>query len=157
MGEAKIRGRCRERGVGVVAEMHLIGRLFVVIACLAWPVAAVSQIQIDDLRGGWQQVESNSGRCPTCLISIMKAMDGFSITANNGWTASIKPQPDRDGVTATGRGQWIVRRPTTVEQKTFECRFVLRGDRLYMTMTILNENGSRQIVKAVFERPAYGA
>ena len=137
--------------------MHIIGRLTLMIACLAWPVATAAQTQIDDLRGGWRQVESNAGRSPTCRISIVQTMDGFIVAANNGWTATIKQRSDRDGVTAIGQGRWTVQRDSIVEQKMLECRFVLRGDRLYLTMTMTGTNGPRQIVRVVFERPAYGA
>jgi hypothetical protein len=110
----------------------------------------------DQLIGEWQQIESNSGKCAACRISIDDA-SSLAVTANNGWSANIVAD-EKGGVTgATGNGRWSPRVNKAFANKPFNIVFIVKGSRLYMTMFIDAADGSRTAVKSVYERVWIGS
>jgi hypothetical protein len=110
----------------------------------------------DDVAGTWQQIESNAGACPKCRISIDQHGPSLTVTANNGWEA-ILAAGERDGsVNAIGMGNWSSKLTGAMAGKRFDVDFILKGQRLYMSMSVDMGDGSRRTIRGVFGRPWYG-
>ena len=107
--------------------------------------------QADQLLGVWQQIAPNAGKCPTCQISIDQTTSTLTVTANNGWSATVVASQKDDLVAATGNGRWSSR-SKPLAGKAFSVDFVVRDARLYMIMLVDSVSGPRQIVKGVFGR-----
>jgi hypothetical protein len=105
--------------------------------------------------GAWQQIESDAGTCPKCRIAIDRRGQSFHVTANNGWTATLVSHESGGATQAGGFGNWSDR-AGALAGKHFEVQFIVRGERLYMTMLVDIGNGSRHAVHAVFGRPWFG-
>lgn len=119
--------------------------------------AARADAQNGELLGVWQQIESNAGRCPVCQVSISRAAEHLAVTASNGWSADVVETDGGDSISASGHGRWRSAGNTPLSGSAFTADFVLKGSRLYMTMRIDMKNGSRRVVKAVFDRVWLGA
>lgn len=118
-------------------------------------ISMPARAQVETMAGPWQQISSNAGPCPTCQLSIA-GIGALSVTANNGWSASIVEQR-RDGLpAAVGRGRWRVVN-SAFDGKDFAVDLQLRGDRLYMTMRIALGKGALRVVRAVYGRPWLGS
>src|SRR5882762_2751986 len=102
---------------------------------------AVSQLvkraaaQDDQFLGVWQQIESNAGKCPACQISIDQTTSALTVTANNGWSATVVANQKGDLIAATGNGRWSSR-SIPLAGKAFSVDLVVRDARLYMTMFV---------------------
>jgi hypothetical protein len=107
--------------------------------------------QADPLLGVWLQIESNAGNCPTCRISIDQTTSALTVTANNGWSATVVANRQDDLIAATGNGRWSSR-SKPLAGRVFSVDFVVRDDRLYMTMLVDSGTGTRRIVQGVFGR-----
>jgi hypothetical protein len=125
-----------------------------VVALSVSQLATRAVAQADQLLGVWQQIESNSGKCPTCRISINQTASALTVSATNGWSATVVA--NRDLIAATGNGRWDSRR-RPLAGKVFSVHFVVRDFRLYMTMVVDSESGTKRTVKGVFARPWLGA
>lgn len=125
-----------------------------VVALSASPLATPAAAQADQLLGVWQQIGSNAGNCPTCRISINQTTSALTVSANNGWSATVVA--NRDMIAATGNGRWDSRRRPLAD-KAFSVHFIVRDARLYMTMVVYSESGAKRTVKGVFERTWLGA
>jgi hypothetical protein len=135
--------------------LHLVAALAVAVAACAsmTPVKA----QVDQIDGAWQQLESNAGVCPGCRISIDQGNVSWAVIANNGWMARIVSPPDGDATRATGIGRWNSGLAGGFAGKPFEVDFVLRDQRLYMSMRVDMKNGSKQVIRGVYGRIWFGA
>jgi hypothetical protein len=116
-----------------------------------------ARAQDDLIVGTWLQVESNAGACPQCRISFAPAGGALRIAANNGWSARVGLGGAGDAIQAAGAGEWAPGKPGTTAGRPFRVFFRLFGQRLYMSMDVAMEDGSRRLVWAVFERPWFGA
>jgi hypothetical protein len=121
------------------------------IALAVSQLATRASAQPDPLLGVWPQIESNAGNCPTCRISIDQTTSALAVTANNGWSATVVANRQDDLIAATGNGRWSSR-SKPLAGRAFSVDFVVRDDRLYMTMLVDSGTGTRRIVQGVFGR-----
>jgi hypothetical protein len=117
----------------------------VLVAGVSMPPAHAQAGGID---GDWQQIHSNSGACPNCRISITPSL---AITANNGWTAAAIVAR-ADPATAAGVGRWDPGLADAIAGKPFKIDFILKDQRLTMTMLVDMKNGSKRAIRAVYGR-----
>jgi hypothetical protein len=125
------------------------------IASTSFPGPADAQEYL--VEGAWQQIESNAGACPKCRISIVQKGESLSVTANNGWSAVVGFEGTKDPLEATGSGVWALGKVGTTAGRRFSVGFRLMDQRLYMSMRVEMEDGSRRLIKAVFGRVWFGA
>ena len=98
-----------------------------------------------------QQIRSNAGACAMPVV-IAQGGSSLVVTANNGSATSLR--------TATPIGQ--PGRPLEwklggASRQAVSCRFVLKDQRLVMSMLVEMENGSRRQILGVFGRVWFGA
>jgi hypothetical protein len=107
--------------------------------------------------GRWQQVDSNAGRCETCLIAIVKHGEILTVTSNNGWSAVM--QADRLGhaLLAAGKGQWQDTASAVYSNAPFDLGFVRKDEQLYMLMMVKSNDGTTNAIRAVFGQPVPAA
>jgi len=110
----------------------------------------------DSVAGSWQQIESTAGACPKCRISIAEHGPSLTVTANNGWEAILVGAEGDGSMNAIGTGNWKSNLTGAMAGKRFNVDFVLKDQRLYMTMFVDMGNGRRQTIRGVFGRPWYG-
>jgi hypothetical protein len=113
--------------------------------------------QEDLIEGAWQQIESNAGACAKCHISVAPKGEALSVVANNGWSAVVSVQPMKEPLEAMGTGMWVPGRSGTAAGRPFNVVFRLIRQRLYMSMRVDMEDGSRRQINAVFGRVWFGA
>jgi hypothetical protein len=130
-------------------------RILALLVVLALVMPAAARAEVGALIGAWQQISSNAGKCPTCQIAI-DGIGSLSVTANNGWSATVIEGERGGNPAATGAGRWRVQ-GGDLDGKTFDVDFELHGDRLTMTMRIDAGRGSRRVVRAVYGRPWLGS
>jgi hypothetical protein len=75
----------------------------------------------------------------------------LTVTANNGWSATVVAKQNGDLIAATGNGRWSSL-STPLAGKAFSVEFIVRDARLFMTMRVDRGGGPRRIVKGVFGR-----
>lgn len=103
--------------------------------------------------GRWQQMDSNAGRCDTCLIAIVKHGEILTVTANNGWSAVIQADRRGQALFATGTGQWRNTASVFYSDAPFDLGFARRGEQLHMLMMVKSDDGTTNAIRAVFSRP----
>jgi len=113
--------------------------------------------QEDLIEGVWQQIESNAGACAKCHILVAPKGEALSVVANNGWSAVVSVQPMKEPLEAMGAGMWAPGRSGTAAGRHFNVVFRLIRQRLYMSMRVDMEDGSRRQINAVFGRVWFGA
>jgi hypothetical protein len=118
---------------------------------------ARADAQVDQIDGAWQQIESNAGACPNCRISIDQGASSLTVTANSGWSASVTTGQRAELPNASGVGRWGTNLAAAWAGKRFKVYFVLKDQRLTMSMLVDMENGSTRTIHAVFGRPWFGA
>ncbi|WP_068955712.1 hypothetical protein [Pararhizobium polonicum] len=130
---------------------RLLRSLPIVAAAMLSPVSAFAEDPV--FHGRWQQVDSNAGRCNTCLIAIVRHGELLTVTANNGWSAVI--QADRRGQApfSTGTGQWQNKASAVYSNAPFELGFARRGEQLHILMMVKSDDGTTNAIRAVFSRP----
>jgi hypothetical protein len=106
--------------------------------------------------GPWQQIESNAGACPKCRISIEPHRTTLTVTANNGWAATVVTEEKDGSIKATGIGNWRSSLKGAMAGKRFRIDFVLMDQRLYMSMLVDMGNGSKQTIRGIFGRVWFG-
>jgi hypothetical protein len=104
----------------------------------------------------WQQIESNAGACQKCRISIDQHGSTLTVTANNGWVATLVAGEKDGSIKATGMGNWRSSLTGAMAGKRFNVEFVLKDQRLYMSMLVDMGNGSRRTIRGVFGRLWFG-
>ena len=62
--------------------MNLVSRLLLLVF---FALVGTNQVRSEEdlLSGRWQQIASNAGSCPTCVIGIVKHGTVFTVSANN--------------------------------------------------------------------------
>lgn len=131
--------------------------LLCLLAIASTSFTGPADAQEDHIEGAWQQIESNAGACPKCRISIAQNGQSLSVVANNGWSAVVGIEGTKDPIEATGTGVWVPGRIGTWAGRRFNVVFRLVDQRLYMSMRVEMENGSRRLIKGVFGRVWFGA
>jgi hypothetical protein len=111
--------------------------------------------QEDLIEGAWQQIESNAGACPRCRISIAQKGASLIVVANNGWLAVVG-EGTKGPIEAMGTGEWAPGKIGTTAGRRFNVIFRLVDQRLYMSMRVEMEDGSRRLIAAVFGRMWFG-
>jgi hypothetical protein len=129
--------------------------LLCLLAFASTSFAGPADAQEDLIEGDWQQIESNAGACPKCRISIAQKGGSLSVVANNGWSAVVVGT--KDPIEATGTGAWAPGKIGTVAGRRFNVVFRLVDQRLYMSMRVEMEDGSRRLIKGVYGRVWFGA
>lgn len=125
-----------------------------VLIVAAATLSAVSAFAEDPVfHGRWQQVDSNAGRCNTCLIAIVRHGDILTVTANNGWSAVIQADRRGQALLAAGKGQWRNVTSAVYRNAPFELGFVRKDEQLYMLMMVKSNDGTTSTIKGVFSRP----
>lgn len=119
---------------------------FAVAIVHAVPVRASEAAEI---LGLWEQVTTNAGACRTCTIEFRSEGSGLSVTANNGWSASLSDPTGRDIV---GAGCWANRGHSWVSGKSFTARFHRNGDHLEMTMIVDAGTEPKPVVRGTYRR-----
>lgn len=131
--------------------MRSVGWISFVLA-MAQAVPALAT-EADALLGVWEQVATNAGACPTCRLEFRAREQGLSVTANNGWTATLEGSRGSDIV---GVGRWVAAKRTWVAGRPFTIGFRLDGDRLGMTMTVDTGAGPKRVVRGIYKRAWQG-
>jgi hypothetical protein len=124
----------------------------VAVFLVFWAFTARGDDGADQIAGAWQQIESNAGACPQCRISIDQHGSSLTVTANNGWSASLVAGQKDGSINATGIGRWRSSLTGAMAGKRFNVDFVLKDQRLYMSMRVDMGNGSRRTIQGVFGR-----
>jgi len=106
----------------------------------------------DAVAGAWQQIESDAGACARCRISIDRHGASLTVTANNGWAATLAAGAEDGSVKARGTGSWKSNVTGAMAGRGFNVDFVLQDQRLYMWMRVETGHGSGRTVRAVFGR-----
>jgi hypothetical protein len=128
--------------------MRAILALLLVVFSTSWAPQAVAESQI---QGEWKQLASNAGQCADCRVAIERNGSGFTVTANNGWSAVVRPKPDgKYGI--TGRGKWKPGAGGSYGGTDFLLFLAVIDDKLYMIMTVPKPSNRISEIKAVFER-----
>ncbi|MER9999476.1 hypothetical protein NKJ90_11690 [Mesorhizobium sp. M0051] len=120
--------------------------LFVAFASVA-PVAAADV----EFVGTWRQVYSTGGKCADCTVVIRSDPD-LQVDASNGWTADLKAKMISGEQALIGSGSWPGSASAGAKARTLSAAFKIRQDKLLLIMQIIDPNGSRIRVHAVFER-----
>ena len=115
------------------------------------PAAAAEDIET--IVGEWEQIASNAGACPTCRITFETRGKSFTVTANNGWAATLS---DIRATELSGAGEWDASVRGWPAGHAFTIHFRREGDRLQMTMTVDTGSADRPIVTGTFRRPWQG-
>src|ERR1700704_918194 len=102
--------------------------LFAALAALLIVSASPVRGGDDGVAGAWQQIESNAGACPKCRISIDQHGSSWTVTANNGWEATLAGE-SIGSMNATGAGNWKTL-SGAMAGKRFNVDFVLKDQRL---------------------------
>lgn len=129
---------------------RLLRSLLIVAAATLSPVSAFAEDPV--FHGRWQQ-DSNTGRCNTCLIAIVRHGDILTVTANNGWSAVIQADRRGQALFATGTGQWRNKTSVVYSNAAFELGFARRDEQLHMLMMVKSDDGTTNAIRAVFSRP----
>lgn len=125
-----------------------------VLIVAAATLSAVSAFAEDPVfHGRWQQVDSNAGRCNTCLIAIVRHGEILTVTANNGWSAVIQADLRGQRLLAAGAGQWRDTTSAIYSNAPFDLGFVRKDEQLYMLMMVKSNDGTTNAIRGVFSRP----
>ena len=132
-------------------------RVIFAVICLAWGSLWSLQARAEpvSLPGEWYQVASNAGACADCRVSIERTGRGFSVEANNGWSAVLRPSPDRT-VAAVGEGSWKPNFGGVYGGRPFILRVRFADDKLLVIMSVSKADGRIAHIKAAFEKRGAG-
>jgi hypothetical protein len=108
------------------------------------------------MQGEWHQIFSNAGQCADCRVVVERNGPDFTVKANNGWSAIVRPS-FQERAFATGKGSWKSNFGGVYGGKAFYLNLGIVDDKLLMLMTVPGPNGRLRNIKATFEkRPASG-
>jgi len=125
---------------------------------LAIPAAGQAISPEDEFLGVWKQVFSTGGQCGDCTIAISRGEDGLRAVASNGWAASLDKASVDGKAALVGSGKWARFRSGQAADREVATGFRMLEGHLVLMMQIVDRNGGRNRVKAIFERadPASG-
>lgn len=121
---------------------------------LVMPVASQAISPEDEFLGGWKQVFSTGGNCGGCTVSISRGEDGLHAEASNGWTVSLNGASVGGKAILVGVGTWARSESGQAGAREVATRFQMLQGHLVLIMQIVDANGGRNRVKAIFERSA---
>jgi hypothetical protein len=102
--------------------------------------------------GVWRQVFSTGGHCDDCTISISRKEQGFWVNASNGWSVPLTQILAGGDDALVGSGKWTRSKSGQVVAREVATGFKMRRGRLILMMHIVESDGSKMRVKAIFER-----
>ena len=108
---------------------------------------------LEFLPGEWHQMASNAGKCLDCRIVVGKNGQDFTVKANNGWSAVVRPSIYGKPFVA-GKGSWDSNVRGVYGGKPFFLNLGMMDDKLLMLMTVPGRDGTLRNIKAVFAREA---
>ncbi|RWO48161.1 MAG: hypothetical protein EOS12_08305 [Mesorhizobium sp.] len=120
---------------------------------LAFAGAAPAGAADVEFIGTWQQVFSTGGQCANCRV-VIRSDPGLQVDASNGWTANLKEKTINGEQALIGNGNWPGSTSASAKARALSAAFKLHQDKLFLIMQIVDPNGSRIRVHAVFERLA---
>lgn len=106
------------------------------------------------LQGKWHQVASNAGKCSDCSILVEWTGSNFTVTANNGWSAIVQPDPGGKAA-ALGKGNWKPSFGGAYGGRPFLLHLGIVNGKLLMIMTVPKPDSSVSHINAVFEKTAH--
>ncbi|RUU89476.1 MULTISPECIES: hypothetical protein [unclassified Mesorhizobium] len=123
---------------------------FVSLALAFAGVAPAAAADIEFI-GTWQQVYSTGGQCADCRV-VIRSDPGLQVDASNGWTADLKEKTINGEQALIGNGNWPGSASAGAKARALSAAFKIHQNRLLLVMQIIDPNGSRIRVHAVFER-----
>ncbi|RVD65171.1 hypothetical protein [Mesorhizobium sp. M7A.F.Ca.ET.027.03.2.1] len=123
---------------------------FVSLALAFAGVAPAAAADIEFI-GTWQQVYSTGGQCADCRV-VIRSDPGLQVDASNGWTADLKEKTINGEQALIGNGNWPGSASAAAKARALSAAFKIHQNRLLLVMQIIDPNGSRIRVHAVFER-----
>lgn len=118
-------------------------------------LAAVARAQDpsqDVFTGHWSQVASNAGQCATCALTISRAGGAYRVIASNGWNAEARRLSVAGVAAYAGAGHWERSPPRLHAARRLAAEFVVKDDRLHLTLMLTRPDGSPWRIRAVFAR-----
>ena len=106
----------------------------------------------DVFAGHWRQVASNAGQCKTCSLTVSRRDTTYRVVASNGWSAKVKQLASRAIETYVGGGRWERSPPRIDPKRLLTTYFVVKDERLHLTLLLTRPDGSQWRIEAVFER-----
>jgi hypothetical protein len=128
--------------------------VFVLLLALSSTWSSLVQAESASLRylaGEWHQIASNAGKCADCRILVERNGEDFTVKANNGWSAIVRPSFQGKPFVA-GKGSWTPNFGGVYGGKAFFLNLGMKDDNLLMLMTVPGRNGELRNIKAIFER-----
>lgn len=128
--------------------------VFVFLLAILSICSSLLQAESSSLRylpGEWYQIASNAGKCADCRILIERNGEDFTVKANNGWSAIVRPSFQGKPFVA-GEGSWPPNYGGVYGGKAFFLNLGMKEDELLMLMTVPGRNGELLNVKAIFRR-----
>ncbi|MEI2299259.1 hypothetical protein [Ensifer sp. MJa1] len=128
-------------------------RLFGLLLLLAGatsPGAAVADGA--SFAGQWQQVASGTGECETCWVEIRRNGPVLKVIGKDGWFAVAHLGRIDGGDSAEGIGRWSEGGTSHYRSKPFDIRIAIADKRLYMDMSVQMDDGSKRMVRAIFDK-----
>ncbi|KQW34368.1 hypothetical protein ASD02_17845 [Ensifer sp. Root1252] len=132
---------------------RLVGAL-IAVAIVLWPFAA--NAETEDFPGQWRQMVSNAGTCGTCWLAIKQHGPILKVSSNNGWFAFAHADLKTGSTTAAGIGRWSENVSGHYGGKPFDVRFVIVDKQLYLDMIVLMDDGTKQAIRAIFDKDRPG-
>lgn len=96
---------------------------------------------------------SNAGKCLDCQIVVGRNGQDFTVKANNGWSAIVRPSFQGKPFVA-GKGSWDSNVSGSYGGKGFFLNLGMIDDKLLMLMTVPGRDGKLRNIKAIFGREA---
>lgn len=97
-------------------------------------------------------MRSNAGQCAICALTVSRGETDYLVVASNGWKAEAK-QLLGSGVAAyAGGGHWERSPPRIDAKRRLAAHFIVKDERLHLTLILTRPDGSRWRIMAVFER-----
>jgi len=130
--------------------------VFAFLFAIASTWSAVVQAEPDPLKslqGEWHQIVSNAGKCADCRIVVGSNGEDFTVTSNNGWSATVR-QSFQGKPFVAGKGIWEPNVTGVYRGKAFYLNLGMKDDKLLMLMTVPGQDGTLRNIKAIFEREA---
>jgi hypothetical protein len=132
--------------------MHYLAFLFLAVIGSSWcSVAQAEPGTLQSLPGEWHQVASSAGRCADCRVVVASEGQDFTVTANNGWSAIVRPSFQGKAY-AAGNGSWKPNIGGGYGGRVFHLNLGLLDDKLLMLMTVAGPNGRLRNIKAMFKK-----
>ncbi len=125
--------------------------LFVAITSTWSALARAEPASLQSFQGEWRQIFSNAGECADCRVVVERNGPDFTVKANNGWSAIVRPS-FREKAFAAGKGSWEPNFGGVYGGKAFYLNLGIVDDKLLMVMTVPGPGSGLRNIEAVFEK-----